>query len=125
MSKKPGPGPALHLSVSGFDDSRGFTEYLIEVAEFPEDGDASAAVEAALRLCEACGAASREVVLAKEAFAAKPDVAAFPTAECDAFTPPSPPPESSPASSTKPSAWVGAGLALTLTLSLVRSRAGH
>ena len=102
-------------------------EYRTEL--FLQTGDASAALEAALRLCEACGAASREVVLAKEAFAATPNVAPFPTAECDAFTPPSSPPdlgdESSPASSTKPSAWVGAGLALTLTLSLVRSRAGH
>ena len=92
-------------------------EYRTEL--FLQTGDASEAVAAALRLCEACGPASGEVVLAKEAFAATPDVAAFPTAACDAFR------ESSPASSTKPSAWVGAGLALTLTLSLVRSRAGQ
>lgn len=102
-------------------------EYRTEL--FLQTGDAPAAVAAALRLCEACGPASGEVVLAKEAFAATPDVAAFPTAECDAFQPPPPPPdsssESSPASSTKLSAWVGSGLALTLTLSLVRSRAGQ
>jgi hypothetical protein len=101
-------------------------EYRTEL--FLQTGDASEAVAAALRLCEACGPASVEVVLAKEAFAATPDVAAFPTAACDAFQPSPPPPsspESSPASSTKPSAWVGAGLALTLTLSLVRSRAGQ
>lgn len=71
-------------------------EYKTEL--FLQTANATAAVAAALALCEACGPASDVVAQAQAAFGATP-IAPFPTAACDAFAPPpSPPPPSAPPS---------------------------
>jgi hypothetical protein len=134
------PQPNFRLALEYYDDALSHVpthcptlEYRTEL--FLQTGDASAAVKAARRLCAACGPASDVVEFAKAAFTATP-IATFPTEECDAFQPPPPPPpppldssesniESSPASSTNPSIWLGLGLALGLTLTLTRTRTRH
>jgi len=106
------PQPNYPLALQYYDDALANVpthcptlEYRTEL--FLQTGNASAAVEAALRLCAACGPASEVVVLAKAAFTARP-IAAFPTAGCDAMQPPPSPPSPPPSTQT---------IVLTLTAS--------
>ena len=92
------PQPNYPLALQYYDDALSHVpthcptlEYRTEL--FLQTGKAAEAVKAALRLCAACGPASDVVVIAKAAFTSRP-IAAFPTAECDAFQPPPSPPPS-------------------------------
>jgi len=98
------PQPNYPLALQYYDDALSHVpthcptlEYRTEL--FLQTGDAPAAVKAALRLCAACGPASGVVGIAKAAFTSRP-IAAFPTAECDAFQPPPSPPSPPPSTET-------------------------
>ena len=90
------PVPQYAHALAYYDAALGFEpthcatlEYRTEL--FLQVGNASAAVAAAVTLCENCGPTSDMAVMAQAAFAASA-LAPYPEAACKAFTPPSPPP---------------------------------